>query len=313
MDRFQIAKEYISEGYKAVTVLRYAGLSRSSYYYHISIEGKLKAKSEKVGRPIVGHSLTKENKKVCDEEIKEYIMEAIQADAFYYGYQKITHYLRRELSLTINHKKVYRLCKELQILKKQRVIKPEVKSTISINRIVKKSNELWEADIKYGYIIGENKFFFVLSIIDVLDRSIIDYHMGYRCTGSDAASLLRRCLIKRNLFGSKSKPVIRTDNGPQFISHVFEDNCGEISIYHERIPSRTPNKNAHIESFHRIFQDECIGVYEFDNYQEAYIEVSRFMKRYNTNRIHSSLKYKTPNEFYAQNLGKEIESMAIHL
>lgn len=157
-------------------------------------------------------------------------------------------------------------------------IKPQVKSTISINRIVKKLNELWEADIKYGYIAGESKFFFVLSVIDVFDRSIIDYYTGYRCTGSDAASLLRRCLIKRNLFDAVSKPVIRTDNGPQFISHTFEDSCAEIHMYHERIPSRTPNKNAHIESFHRIFQDECIGVYEFKSYQQAYTETSLFMK-----------------------------------
>jgi transposase InsO family protein len=285
-------------------VFKYAGISKSTYYYHISIENKVIIKPENVGRPIVGYSISSEGLKVCDEEIKEYIMEEIQDEAFYYGYHKITHNLRRNYNLIINHKKVYRLCKELQVLKKQRV---------SVNRIVKKSNELWEADIKYGYIIGENKFFFVLSIIDVLDRSIIDYHMGYRCTGSDAASLLRRCLIKRDLFNNKSKPIIRTDNGPQFISHVFENNCAEIGIYHERIPSRTPNKNAHIESFHRIFQDECIGVYEFERYQDAYIEVSRFMKRYNTNRIHSSLKYKTPNEFYAQNIGKEIESMANHL
>jgi len=153
----------------------------------------------------------------------------------------------------------------------------------------------------------------VLSIIDVFDRSIIDYYMGYSCTGSDAAGLLRRCLIKRDLFNSTTKPVIRTDNGPQFISHKFEDSCIDINVYHERIPSRTPNKNAHIESFHRIFQDECIGVYEFNSYKDAYLQVSKFMKRYNNNRIHSSLKYKTPNEFYIQNLGKEIESMAIHL
>lgn len=294
-------------------VLKFAGLSKSTYYYHLSVENKVIKKPENVGRPIVGYSLSATGSKVCDEAIKEYIMEAIQDEAFYYGYHKITHYLRRSFNLIINHKKTYRLCKELQILKKQRIIKPPVRSKISVNRIVKKSNELWEADIKYGYIIGEDKFFFVLSIIDVLDRSIIDYHMGYRCTGSDAASLLRRSLIKRSLFESKNKPVIRTDNGPQFISHVFEDSCIEIDVYHERIPSRTPNKNAHIESFHRIFQDECIGVYEFDSYKDAYIEVSRYMKRYNTNRIHSSLKYKTPNEFYTQNLGKEIESMAIHL
>lgn len=251
--------------------------------------------------------------KICDEQIKEFIMESLQDEAFFYGYRKITEHLRRSYNLIINHKKMYRLCKELQILKKQRVIKPQVKSKISVNRIVKKSNELWEADIKYGYIIGENKFFFVLSIIDVFDRSIIDYYMGYSCTGADAASLLRRSLIKRNLFESNNKPVIRTDNGPQFISHVFENSCAEIDVYHERIPSRTPNKNAHIESFHRIFQDECIGVYEFDSYKEAYIGVSKFMKRYNSYRIHSSLKYKTPSEFYSQNLGKEIENMAIHL
>ena len=277
------------------------------------MEGKVRTKAENVGRPILGYSVTTSNKKVCDDEIKEYIMKSIHADAFYYGYHKITHHLRREFNLIINHKKVYRLCKELQILKKQRVIKPEIKSTISVNRIVKKSNELWEADIKYGYIAGESKFFFVLSVIDVFDRSIVDYYMGYSCTGLDAISLLRRCLIKRNLFEDAAKPVIRTDNGPQFISHVFEEGCLDINIYHERIPSRTPNKNAHIESFHRIFQDECIGVYEFNTYKDAYLEISGFMKRYNTSRIHSSLKYQTPNEFFVQNLGKEIENMAIHL
>ncbi|NLH00807.1 MAG: transposase [Clostridiales bacterium] len=168
-------------------MIKFAGLSKSTYYYHISIENKVKAKPESVGRPIVGYSLTNDSCKVCDEKIKEYIMEAIQDDAFYYGYHKITHTLRREHNLVINHKKVYRLCKELQILKNQRAIKPQLKSTISVNRIIKKSNELWEADIKYGYINRENKFFFVLSIIDVFDRSIIDYHMGYRGTGSDAA------------------------------------------------------------------------------------------------------------------------------
>lgn len=146
--------------------------------------------------------------------------------------------------------------------------------------------------------MGESKFFFVLSIIDVFDRSIVDYHIGYSCTGSDAASLLRRSLIKRNLFECEHKSVIRTDNRPQFISHVFEDSCTEVDIYHERIPCKTPSKNTHIESFHRIFQDECIDVFEFNNYTDAYYEVSRFMKRYNIQRIHSSLKYKTPNDFY---------------
>lgn len=53
----------------------------------------------------------------------------------------------------------------------------------------------------------------------------------------------------------------------------------EIDVYHERIPSKTPNKNAHIESFHRIFRDECLCVYEFNNYKEAYHEVSKFQQK----------------------------------
>lgn len=308
-----MAREFIVKGYEIVLVLRFAGLKKSTYYYHLSIERRGKTNPFRPGRPLVGYSIKTDGRKISDDEIKEYIMKALEDEAFYYGYHKITHHLKNNYWLIINHKKVYRLCKELKILKKQRTIKPKIRSKISVNRIVKKSNELWESDIKYGYISDEDKFFFVLSIIDVFDRSIVDYYMGYSCTGSDAAVLLKRSLLKRSLFESESKPVIRTDNGPQFISNAFEDSCAEINVYHERIPNKTPNKNAHIESFHRIFQDECIGAYRFESFEGAYYEVSRFMKRYNKNRIHSSLKYKTPNEFYKQNLGKEVTNMVIRL
>lgn len=38
-------------------------------------------------------------------------------DASNYGYRKITYHLRKNYDLIINHKKVYRLCKELNICK----------------------------------------------------------------------------------------------------------------------------------------------------------------------------------------------------
>lgn len=119
-------------------VLKIVGLSKSTYYYHLLIDNSVKLKPENVGRPIVGYSVSVSGTKVWDDEIKEYIMEAIQEEAFYYGYHKITYYLKRRFNLVINHKKVYRLCKELQILKNQRVIRTPVKSKISVNRIVKK-------------------------------------------------------------------------------------------------------------------------------------------------------------------------------
>jgi len=287
-------------------------LGRSTYYYNISSEGKEKVKP-KGGKP-KGYSLDKEDKKICDDQIKEFIMESIDGDAADYGYRKITYHLRRNYKLAINHKKVYRLCKELGILKDQRVVKPKVKRTIAVNRIITGSNQLWEMDIKYGYIHGEDKFFYLLNLIDIFDRSIIDYHMGFHCEAKDAAALLRKCLIRRNLFvEGTEKPVIRTDNGPQFVSYKFSECCEEVGIEHERIPVKTPNKNAHIESFHRILEDDCLKKYEFQSYAEAYKGVNEFMEFYNKRRIHSSLRFMSPNEFYNLHFGENLTDIEIRV
>ena len=276
------------------------------------MEGKEKVK-QKGGKPR-GYSLSIEDKKVCDAQIKEFIIEAIDGDAIDYGYRKITYHLRKYYKLIINHKKVYRLCKELGVLKDQRVIKPKLQRTIAVNRTITGSNQLWEMDIKYGYIHGEDKFFYLLNLIDIFDRSIIDYHMGFHCEAKDAATLLRKCLMRRSLFVENSiKPVIRTDNGPQFISYKFSECCKEIGIEHERIPVKTPNKNAHIESFHRILEDNCLKKYEFQNYAEAYEVVNEFMKFYNNRRIHSSLQFMSPNEFYNLHFGEKLTKIEIRV
>lgn len=209
---------------------------------------------------------------------------------------------------------MYRLCKELDVLRDQRKTYPKAKRILASNRTVTASNQVWEIDIKYGYVQGEDKFFYTLNVIDVFDRSIIDYHMGLHCEGKDAAALIRRCLIKRNLFiESAEKPVIRSDNGPQFISHIFEETCANLNIEHERIPVKTPNKNAHVESFHRILEDECFKINEFETYTEAYRIVNEFMIFYNERRLHSSLGYIPPKEFYNLHLGENPQKICIKI
>jgi putative transposase len=137
-----------------------------------------------------------------------------------------------------------------------------------------------------------------MSVIDVFDRSVIDYHIGLSCDGSDAARILKSSLCKRQLNDKEERPVIRSDNGPQYISGVFEATCLEFGVEHERIPFRAPDKNAHIEAFHAILEEECLSRYEFSSYAEAYAAVVAFMSHYNSRRIHSSLRYHTPDECY---------------
>ncbi|MDT2264865.1 IS3 family transposase [Paenibacillus larvae] len=213
------------------------------------------------GRSAPGYSYQANGTKVPDEQIQE-CHELISSDGFAYGYRKLTVCLRREYQLQINKKKVYRLCKKLDILLPQRRKPVVYPRKPGCNRTVTDSNQLFETDIKYGFIAGEERFFFILSCTDVYDRSIVAFHIGLSCEAKDVASTLQSALMKRQLFETLEKPVICSDNGPQFVSHAFQQACTSFEE-HERIPPKTPNMNAHIESFHQLLQDECLARYEF--------------------------------------------------
>lgn len=268
--------------------------------------------NRKQGHPKTEYSITEYGIKICDEEIKEYISKALNGEHFDYGYLRMTYHLHEMYKLKINKKKVYRLCKELNVLKDKVVINNKPKVPIAINRRINQSNQLWELDIKYGYIQGEDRFFYICEVIDVFDRTIIDYHIGLTCKASEVVNLLKCAYQKRNKHNPGITPVIRTDNGPQFISNDFEFMCKDLGLFHERIPCATPNKNAHIESFHSLLERYCLRRHIFKTYLEAYVIVGKYIEYYNNRRIHGSLK-KAPEIFYKTNIGKTVEKMVVCL
>ncbi|SFF45034.1 putative transposase [Paenibacillus algorifonticola] len=286
-------------------------IPRSSYYYDKN--GKVAKKTVSEGRPAPGYSYQESGVHVADEQIEEWLMELISGDGYNYGYRKLTVDLKRTYKLIINKKKVYRLCKKLGLLRPQRKVKTKYPRKLARNRMITASNQRFETDIKYGYIAGEDRFFFIQSFIDVYDRSIVSYHIGLSCEAKEVVRTLQQALLKRQLFDVPTKPVVRSDNGPQFVSEAFESACKGFGVLHERIPPRTPNMNAHIESFHRILQDDCLSRYDFMTYGEAYEAVTHFMIFYNERRIHSSIKDLAPADFYKQNLIQPIPIKSVRL
>ncbi|ELK38835.1 IS3 family transposase [Escherichia coli] len=292
----EIADKWIQLGYTAKLVLRIVGILEATYYYRKN-KASQKPRVYHGGRPIPGYSLSKDGQPVSDEQIKEWLSELIADEESAYGYRKLTVCLRRDHQLVINKKKVYRLLKEEELLQPQRQKKRKHPRKLANNREITAPNQLWEMDVKYGFIVGEQRFFFLMSLIDVYDRAIVDYHFGLTCEGKHAAQILQRALWKRQQFNCDDRPVIRTDNGPQFISHAFEEACQHFQTVHERIPPKTPNKNAHIESFHSVLEKECLQRNEFQSYQEAYEIVTNYLLFYNQRRIHGSLYDLSPVEF----------------
>jgi putative transposase len=248
------------------------------------------------GRPVPGFSKTCSGEKVSDEQIKEWLVELVEGEEQDYGYKLLAVCLRNERGLILNKKKAYRLCKELGILHKQRERKNRHPRRLPRNRIVTGANQLWQMDIKYGYVPSRNRFFFVLSIIDVFNRIIVGKYRGPVCESKHAVQTLWRALAER-VKPDQSLPTIRTDNGPQFVSKLFGDMCESIDLVHERIPPKSPNMNAYIESFHSLLERNLFSKTEFQTLDEAYEAVDRYIDFYNNRRMHGSLKRMPPAKF----------------
>ncbi len=58
-----------------------------------------------------------------------------------------------------------------------------------------------------------------------------------------------------------------------------------------------PIQNAFAESFNGRLRDECLNTNWFRNLWEARRKISAWRDEYNNYRPHSSLDYRTPNEF----------------
>lgn len=273
-------------------------MSESTYYDRVKRLSQPQESMHEVrrGRPIPGYSLTEFGDKISDEQIQEWLLELVSGEEHVYGYKLLAECLPKEHKLILNHKKSYRLCDELDILQPQRQKRFKHPRRLPENRMITGPNQLWQMDIKYGYIDGLDRHFFVLSIIDVFNRVIVGYHRGSSCTAKHACQTLWRA-IGRHCKAEDERPFIRTDNGPQFVSHLFGDSCESWGITHERIPPRTPDLNAFIESFHSLLERDVFTKEEFATFEDAYEAVDRYMDFYNNRRMHTSLRRMSPVEF----------------
>ncbi len=243
--------------------MSFVGLASSTYNAYIHVKDNPKPVSNvKRGRKIPGYSLNQNNKPVNDETIKTWLIALISGDGFPYGYKKLNVCLKEDYGLKINHKKTYRLCKELDILRPQRKRKPFRPVKLAKKETITGSNQHWQIDLKYGYIQGKKRFFFQISVIDAFDKTIIDSHIGLTAKATDAARVIKNAVRKRNIKKTNGL-ILRSDNGPQFRAKAFSEAMAALGITHERIPVNTPNMNAYIESFHSILEDECYSRHEF--------------------------------------------------
>lgn len=309
----EVARKWILKGYPAKKVLKLCNVPRSTYYYKPKTGTPGKTQQARSGRPVPGYSVTFKGEKITDSRIKRYILKLLEGEESGYGYRKITIHLRRQKGIRINKKKVYRLCKELGILDKPREPKVTHPRRLANNMEVTGPNQLWQMDVKYGYVAGLQRYFYTASIIDVYDRNVVGQYRGKECVTKDLVETVQKALLRRDVFAQGTPLVIRTDNGPQFKSNRFREffEANSEVLIHERTPNRTPNKNAFIESFHSILERECFKRHIFMTFEEAFATLDRFMDFYNKRRIHMSLYGYSPVQFLGKLKRNEVTAFKI--
>ena len=129
-----------------------------------------------------------------------------------------------------------------------------------------------------------------------LDRQCLLIHPARSITSDHVLDTLQR------LTDLKGAPAyIRSDNGSEFIAHIIQEWCHTADVQTLYIEPGSPWQNPFIESFYSRFRDECLNQEIFFSIAETRVVVEDYRRLYNGERPHSSLGYKTPDEF-AQNL-----------
>jgi putative transposase len=226
-----------------------------------------------------------------DGELKEKILHIAHKNRKY-GYRRIFETLKRN-GEKYNHKKVYRIYKEENLAVRRKKRKPRIKR-MSTLILASSPNEIWTMDFVSDSLANGRKIR-TLNILDIVTRESLSIEVDFSLPARRVIRVLDRLIETRGIPKS-----IKIDNGTEFTSKVFIEWANKNNIKLLYIQPGKPTQNCHIESFNGKFRDECLNENLFLSLNHAKQLIEDWRLYYNTERIHSSLKYMTPEAYAKQ-------------
>ena len=193
-----------------------------------------------------------------------------------------------------NHKRIYRVYTAMKLNIRRRAKKrlPErIKQPLTVATT---PNETWSIDFMSDSLVDGRKFR-LLNVIDDFNRESLAIEVD---TSLPALRVIR---VLDQLIAERSKPLaIRTDNGPEFISHKLQQWCEQNNIKLQYIQPGKPMQNAYIERKNGSIRRELLNAYLFYSLTEVRTMSKQWQTDYNTERPHKSLGYLSPVSFAEQ-------------
>jgi transposase InsO family protein len=234
------------------------------------------------------------------------IISPIKADQPGWGYRMVWAYLKYRLGHNVNKKRIYRIMKEHDLL-----VKPNLKlKAIRDNQNNRnkpraaRPNQFWGIDMT-KVMIQLFGWLYLVIVLDWHTKKIVGYSISTHSKAKDWLDAVNMACDQQYPDGILRKDqelFLISDNGSQPASLAFMKACSVMEIKQIFASYSNPRGNADTERVIKTIKHDFIWVREFKSPSEFIEQFGLWVERYNTDRPHSTLGYRTPCDFEKEQL-----------
>jgi putative transposase len=205
-----------------------------------------------------------------------------------------------------NHKRIYRVYIQMRLNIRRRAKRRLPARIREALFIPEGPNEVWSIDFMSDALVDGRKFR-VLNVIDDFNRESLAIEVDTSLPSRRVIRVLERIIARRG------KPTcLRTDNGPEFISHLLQEWCEAGGIRLVYIQPGKPTQNAYIERKNGTMRRGLLNAYLFYSLGEVRLMAEEWQVDYNTERPHKSLGYLSPVKYAEQYYQSRAEALKLY-
>lgn len=151
-------------------------------------------------------------------------------------------------------------------------------------------NQIWVGDITYLRVGADWRYLAI--VMDQYSRRILAWSLTRRRTAAVTCAVLARAARRRPAEGV----IFHSDRGSEYMGAPFCTRLAALGLL-QSASVRGPGDNPHAESFFHTLKAELTRGVQFATEAALRTELRRYMRYYNTKRLHSGLKYLSPLAF----------------
>ena len=199
-------------------------------------------------------------------------------------------YLRNVKGFVWNHKRIYRIYRELELNLRIKPSKRLVREKPEPLRVPEAINQVWSIDFMHDQL-QDGRSIRLFNVIDDFNREALGIEVDFSLPSERVIRALDQIIAWRG------KPaVIRADNGPELVSARLMEWAAKHHIHIVHIQPGKPQQNEYVERFNRTVRYEWLSQHYWQSVDEVQDFATEWMYKYNHQRPNMALGGITPKQ-----------------